>query len=49
MAKITGKNQNVIKIGEIGEKDDILTVEEKPIALVVKNTKRSLEMNPRQR
>ena len=44
-----GKNPKVIKVGKVSEKYDILTVEEKLIALIVNNTKRILEMNPRKR
>ena len=39
----------MIKVGKISEKCDILTVEEKRMALIGNKTKRSLEMTPGQR
>ena len=38
-----------IKVGKISDKDDILTVEEKRIALIVNKTKIIINMPPRQR
>ena len=38
----------MIKVGEISEKYDILTAEEKRITLIGNKTKRIFEMNPRQ-
>ena len=44
-----GRTKEVIKVGKTSEKDDIITVEEKRIRIIGNKTKRSLEMNPRQR
>ena len=44
-----GKNKKAIKVGKISEKDDILTVEERPIALIGNKTKRSLVITPQKR
>ena len=41
--------KNVIKVGEISYKDDILTIEEKQLSLIMNKTERNLEMTPRQR
>ena len=38
-----------MKVGKISGQDDILTVKEKQIELIVNKTKSSLEMTPRQR
>ena len=43
MVQKTKKNQKVIKFEKISGKDCILTVKEKPIALIWNNTKKSLE------
>ena len=43
-----GRTKKVIKVEKISEKYDILTVEEKLIPFIGKNTKRRLEMTPRQ-
>ena len=47
--KKLGRTKKVIKVGKISEKYDILTVEERLIALFVDKKKRSIEMTPRQR
>ena len=39
----------MIKLGKISERDEILIVEEKRLPLIGNRTKRSLEMNPKQR
>ena len=39
MVKILGRTKKVIRAGKISEKYDILTVEEKRIALIEKMTK----------
>ena len=44
--KKIGKTKKIIKVGEISEKDDILTVGKKWISLIGNKTKRSLEMTP---
>ena len=40
-----GKNRKVFKVGKIGAKYDILTVQERSISHIGNKTKRSLEMN----
>ena len=49
MVQILGRTKKVIKVRKISEKDDILTFEEKRIALICNKTKIRLEMTPRQR
>ena len=44
-----GRTEEMIKVGNISEKCDILTVEEKRIARIVNRTKSSLEMTTRQK
>ena len=47
--KKLGRTKKVIKVGKIGDKYDIFTVEEKRIVLIGNRTKRILEMTSRQR
>ena len=47
MAQKLERTRKVIKIGEIGDEYEILTVEVKQIALIGNDTKRSLEMTPK--
>ena len=47
MVQKFGNSQKVVKVGKISFKYDILTVEEKQIALIGKKTKMSLEVNSR--
>ena len=49
MVQKLGRTKKVIKVGEISEKCDILTVEEKETSLIGNKTKVILEINPRQR
>ena len=42
------RTKKVIKVGEISEKDDILTIEKIIIALILNKIKISLEMTPSQ-
>ena len=44
-----GNNKKIIKVEKISGKYDILTVEEKRVALIVNNAKISLEINPQKR
>ena len=46
MVQKLGITKKVIKVGKISGKSDILTVEDKRIALIVKNKKISLGMTP---
>ena len=48
MVQNIGKKK-FLKVGNIGAKDDILTVQQKQVAHIVNKTKISLEMTPRQR
>ena len=45
MVQTFGRNQKLVKFGQFSGKDDILTVEEKQVALIGNKTKISLEMN----
>ena len=43
------KNKKNLKVGKVGDKDNILTVQKKKVVHIGNNTKISLEMTPRQR
>ena len=49
MVQKQGRIKKLMKVGKISGQDDILTVKEKQIELIVNKTKSSLEMTPRQR
>ena len=49
MVYILARTKNMIKVGKVSEKYDILIVEGKLIALIGKETKIILEMTPGQR
>ena len=49
MVQKLGRTKTFLKVGKVCDKDDILTVQEKIVALIDNKTNRRLEMNPRQR
>ena len=48
MVQNLGRTKKVIKVGKVSGKYEILTVEENQISLIGNNTKRILEMNPKE-